>query len=170
MTKLLALDQSSRINGWAIFEDNKLISYGKFSLEDEEIEKRLIQLSKFICRVVKEKKIDEIALEDIQMQTSVGNNVKTFKVLAQVQGVVLFTAEMLGIPHTVVSAAAWKSTLGIKGKNRPEQKKNAQLYVEEHYHIKPTQDECDAICIGVHVSSKMVAAHKITNNGFDWSE
>ena len=40
--------------------------------------------------------------------------------------------------------------LNIKGKNRPEQKRNAQKYVNEKFNIKATQDECDAICIGVH--------------------
>ena len=64
-------------------------------------------------------------------------------------------------PVEAVLAGTWKSTLGIKGKTRPEQKQNAQKWVIATYGVKPTQDECDAICIG---------AHKIRSLGNDWGE
>ena len=52
-------------------------------------------------------------------------------------------------------AATWKSKLKIRGKSRPEQKKNAQKYIKENYNMEPTEDECDAICIGLaHIASK----------------
>lgn len=54
----------------------------------------------------------------------------------------------LNINHTSILAASWKSGLGISGRTRPEQKKNAQNYVVNKYEVTPTQDECDAICIG----------------------
>ena len=60
----------------------------------------------------------------------------------------------LEIPHTAVLAGTWKSTLGIKGKNRVEQKRNAKAFVNEKYNIKATQDEADAICIGTHMLTK----------------
>lgn len=54
------------------------------------------------------------------------------------------------MPHTTVLAATWKSYLGIKGRNRPEQKHNAQEYVENNHGIHATQDEIDSICIGLY--------------------
>lgn len=102
------------------------------------------------------------------MQSSVGNNVKTFKTLANVYGVVLETAVELNKSFVVVPSSTWKSSLKIKGKTRPDQKKNAQQFVENTYKIKATQDECDAICIGTHVCGKGAGA--ITKEeGFDWS-
>lgn len=89
------------------------------------------------------------------------NNVQTFKTLAEVFGVLSELFTELKIKHTPVLASSWKSTLGIKGKNRSEQKRNAQEYIVNKYGIKPTQDECDAICIG---------AHYIANSINDWSE
>jgi hypothetical protein len=62
-------------------------------------------------------------------------------------------------------ASSWKSTLGIKGRTRPEQKRNAQEFIQKTYNIKPTQDECDAICIGCHH-----LIHKVSNDSFDWSD
>lgn len=42
MSRLLALDQSSRITGWAVFENNALLAHGKFNLEGYETNERLV--------------------------------------------------------------------------------------------------------------------------------
>ena len=84
------------------------------------------------------------------MQSQV-NNVSTFKVLAEIFGV---TQEYLAehkYGYQIVSSNTWKSKLGIKGRTRPEQKKNAQQYVLDNYNKKVSQDESDAICIGASI-------------------
>jgi hypothetical protein len=70
----------------------------------------------------------------------------------------------LKLPYEVIASSSWKSTLGIKGRARAEQKKNAQIYVNTTYGIKATQDECDAICIGTHYTKKP------SDEGFDWAD
>ena len=82
------------------------------------------------------------------------NNVSTFKILAEVFGVIYELATELGLKTQAILAGTWKSTCGVKGKTRPEQKRNAQQFVIDTYNIKATQDECDAICIGYHVCKK----------------
>lgn len=150
--KILALDQASRISGWAIFEDNKLIEYGKIDLKsDDDIGIRLFQLRDKVLKLIQENNIEKVILEDIYMDGQRINNVQTFKVLAEVFGVLYELCVELGIPVEAVLAGTWKSSLDIKGKTRPEQKRNAQQYVINTYNIKPTQDECDAICIGAHI-------------------
>ena len=150
MSRLLALDQASKVTGWAIFEDGKLKSYGKISLDDLNTDIRLVQLRQGIQTLVTDYNIDEVIFEDIQQQNNVANNVQTFKVLAEVYGVVSELLQEIQIPHSTVLAASWKSTLGIKGRTRAEQKKNAQLYVEQNYGIHVIQDIADAVCIGTH--------------------
>ena len=150
MSRLLALDQASKCTGWAIFEDGKLEKYGKISLDDPNTDIRLVQLRQDIQTLVADYNIDEVIFEDIQQQNNVANNVQTFKVLAEVYGVVSELLQEIQIPHSTVLAASWKSTLGIKGKTRAEQKKNAQLYVEQNYGIHVIQDIADAVCIGTH--------------------
>ncbi len=145
---LLALDQSSRITGWSVFEDNKLIDYGKFTLDDTNIETRLLKFRNYVINLINKYKPDEVAYEDIQLQTNVANNVQTFKVLAEIYGVLSELLTEMHLPHTSVLSTSWKSTLGIKGKSRQEQKQNAQRYIIDKYKIKPTQDECDSICLG----------------------
>ena len=150
MSRLLALDQASKVTGWAIFEDGELKSYGKISLDDPNTDIRLVQLRQSIQTLVADYNIDEVIFEDIQQQNNVANNVQTFKVLAEVYGIVSELLQELQIPHSTVLAASWKSTLGIKGRTRAEQKKNAQLYVEQNYGIHVIQDIADAVCIGTH--------------------
>jgi hypothetical protein len=103
-------------------------------------------------------------MEDIQMDNAKTNNVQTFKILAEVFGVIAELLEEMNIPNSAVLAVSWRSGLGIKGKLRPEQKKNAQIYIENKYGIKPTEDEADAACIGTYYTLKGKASES-----FDWS-
>lgn len=148
--RLLALDQASRICGYAIFEDQQLIDSGTFTLKSDDIGERLVQYRQYLSNLTDKYEIDQVAFEDIQMQGQV-NNVQTFKVLAEVFGVTQeYLAEQNYFYH-IVSSNTWKSKLQIKGRTRPEQKKNAQAYVLEHYNKKVPQDEADAICIGASI-------------------
>ena len=150
--RILALDQSSRVSGWAIFDDGELVEYGKIDLSKEtQIGERLHKLRESIHKMINELNIDKVILEDIYMDGQKINNVQTFKILAEVFGVLFELCIALNIPVEAVLAGTWKSTLNIKGKTRPEQKREAQAWVLEHYNIKPSQDEVDAICIGSHI-------------------
>lgn len=160
MSNLLALDQSSRITGWSVFENAKLFDYGKFEFTDNDMSQRLLNIKTKVKELIQQYDINEVIFEDIQMQDNVANNVQTFKVLAQVQGMLLTLFAEMGIPYSIVLASQWKSTLGIKGRTRAEQKRNAQQYIIYKYGVKPTQDEADSICIG---------EHSIYQNQNDWS-
>ena len=102
--KILAIDQASRISGYAVFDDEKLIRFGKIQLDDEEVGPRLVDLRQAIKTLIEENQVDYVAFEDIQMQSSVGNNVKTFKVLANVFGVILELCEELKLKYEIVSS------------------------------------------------------------------
>ena len=165
MTKILALDQSSRITGWAVFEDDKLIDSGKFTVSDDDIGIRLVKIRKKVLELISQFEIDKVYFEDIQLQGNVTNNVQTFKVLAEVFGVIYETLKEIDMPNETVLAGTWKSKLGIKGARRDEQKRNAQVYVQNTYGKKVSQDESDAICIGAYA----VLNTPQTSDVFDWS-
>lgn len=167
--KLLALDQASHTSGYSIFYDDKLEAYGKFTFDDEDIGERLYKIREKVIELIDKYDINEVAFEDIQLQNNVGNNVKTFKILAEVFGIIYELVTEKKIPHTAVLAGTWKSSLGIKGKNRQEQKRNAKEYVIQTYGVKPTQDEADAICIGSHMTNKPKANITVVAD-HDWSD
>ncbi len=167
MSNILALDQASRVSGWAVFINGELKQWGHLTTNQEEVGDRLVAIRNFIVNKVQQWDIDTIAFEDIQLQSSVGNNVKTFKVLASVFGVVQMTAVELNKNYKVIPSVTWKSKLQIKGRTRLDQKKNAQQFVLQRYGIKATQDESDAICIGTCAGA---IKESVEERGFDWSE
>lgn len=143
---ILALDQSSHTTGWSIFKDNKLIDFGHFTYDYSDTGLRLAGIRNTIKILIDKYQPNHVIFEDIQEQ----NNIQTFKVLAEVYGVISELLSELQISHSSVLASQWKSTLGIKGRAREEQKRNAQKYVIDTYNLTPTQDEADSICIGTH--------------------
>lgn len=169
MSNLLAIDQASVTSGYAVFRDGNLVDYGKFTFNDDVIAERLVKIRAKVLELIAEHDIDEVAFEDIQMQGNVANNVQTFKVLSEVFGVISEVLQEKKMKYTVVMSGTWKSTLGIKGRTRPEQKRNAQEYVLQTYNIKAIQDVCDAICIGAHVLKRPGVGTTVTD-GFDWAD
>lgn len=127
-----------------------------------DIGKRLTYIRTKVWSLIEKHDIQKVVLEEIQLQSTVGNNVVTYKKLAYVQAIIIQLLDELKMPYEIVASSSWKSTLGIKGRARTEQKKNAQIYVNTIYGIKATQDECDAICIGTHYSKKP------SEEGTDW--
>lgn len=163
--KLLSLDQASRITGWAVFDNNILLDHGTFTTDNPDIGERLHRIREFVAQQIADYGIEYVAFEDIQLQRDKINNVQTFKVLAEVFGVIYELIIALELPYTIVHSQTWKSTCGIKGKTRDEQKRNAKEFVTNTYGIKATQDESDAICIGTHILKQLNK-----KPDFDWSE
>lgn len=165
---ILALDQSSKVTGYAIFTDGKLVQSGIINLTNSDLGIRLMQLREQITTFITDWQVDYVVYEDIQLQDIQGNKelgIKTFKVLAEVLGNVEELLTELKIPHEAVLAITWKSVVGIKGQKRPEQKKNAQLYVKANYGLEVSEDESDAICIGTYYLT-----YTRQNDVYDWSD
>lgn len=149
LNNILALDQASRTSGYAIFQEDKLIASGTFTYDDDNFSLRLVKIRNKVISLIEQYNINQILLEDIQLQGQT-NNVETYRKLAEVRGVLSELACEMKIPHEIIHSQTWKSTLGIKGRDRATQKRNAQAYVAQTYDKKVSQDESDAICLGAH--------------------
>ena len=164
MSKLLALDQSSKVTGYTVLEDGKIIKVSHFECVGDDVGDRLSQFRKKIIHLIEEYNIDEIVFEDIQLQDVNGNKetgIKTFKVLAEVFGVVYELLSERKIKNTAVLPIKWKAHFKIAGKGRAQEKKMAQSYVMNNYNIACTEDEADSLCIALY--------HFENSNVFDWS-
>lgn len=152
--RILALDQASITSGWAIFDNKNLISYGKWISDGKHSTERIGQTKYWVASMIAKWHPDLITLEDIQLQKfkdAEGNDeaaVVTFKKLAHLQGVLKNYFFESGIPYNVVSPSTWRTYSDIKGKQRTDKKRNAQLKIKKIYDIQVTQDEADAILIG----------------------
>ena len=160
--KTLALDQSLNNTGWAVFSDKELTSHGVIKIQkDGVLQDRLLSLVQEVSQLIESEDIGKVVIEDIQMQIDKetqqkvygeGNivNVSTFKTLAQVQGALLALFADKEVPSDIYHSSAWKSSCGIVGAHRQEQKRSAQVYIEKKYGVKAIQDTVDAICLGEH--------------------
>ena len=99
---MLALDQSSHATGWAIFQDEKLIEYGVIDLEEGDVGTRLVELKNKIMNLITKYNVNFVAFEDIQLQN---NNVVTFKVLAEVFGLIHYLVNSINIKYVIVPSA-----------------------------------------------------------------
>ena len=160
---IIALDQSTQLTGYAIFQDKDLIAHGVFS-PSGDYEHRIVKLRQWLLDKLEPLKPNvEVYFEDIQLQDLGGGSIgiTTFKKLAHVQGALIVTCIEEDVPYTIVPAATWRKTCGVKGRVRNEYKPAAQAHVLEKYGIQATEDEADAICIG---------EYGVKNFSLDWSK
>jgi hypothetical protein len=151
--RLLVFDQAVNTTGWAVFDDNALVQYGKFSSKGSTSEEKINFVKNKVRGMIVAWRADYIVLEDIQLQNFEDETVNTigvttFKSLAWLQGVLINLFYEMGAEYRLAHTGTWRKHCGIKGRSRADKKKSAQLLVEEFYGKKVSQDEADAICIG----------------------
>ena len=154
--KYLALDQSLNTTGWAIFEDYDLVDFGHFNISaNKPIEERLMKYSEKISEVFTwheavDDEVSYIFFEDIQSQ----QNLETYKKLAYVQAITIYWCANYYLKYSILGPSHWRRVLKEKykidfGKTRLEQKAAAQKFVKDHFDKYCTEDEADAICLGL---------------------
>ena len=144
LNRIIALDNATHITGWAIFDGNKLVSYGKYTVKSNETSDRILEMGDWLTNLLQQWEPNTIILEDIQQQS----NVSTFKTLAKLQGVLEYVSKKNNADYYIIPPATWKHNAGVTGRSRNDQKKSAQLIVQKLYNIQATQDESDAILLG----------------------
>lgn len=156
MAKILCCDQSTKLSGFAYFEDGKYIESGVIDMSKSKLEtaERSFEMAKSIWKLIKNYKPDCVILEDVQLQK---NNAKTMIILARLAGEIIGYAYAHNVKVHIVSPAAWRAKLeyrqGPKVK-REELKQQSIDYVKEHLGVELPEDESEACCLGI-------AAHKI---------
>jgi len=146
LKKLLALDQATTFLGFAVFEGHNIVDSGTVFFRGQPAIKRIALIRKWLNCKVHEENIDFVAMEDIQQQ----KNVKTFRVLAQLLGVLECYLFEKGIPYQIVHVKTWRKELGIVDTaNREKAKASTIAYIEKKYEMEHVEeDAADAICIG----------------------
>ena len=156
--RVLALDAATGVTGYAIFDDGDLVSYGTYKVDkDLSSEQRINSVKKWLQALINEIEPDFVGLENIQLQTFGSGNtfqVETYRVLANLQGVLIDTLFEACIDHDLVYVSQWRKYCDVgDGKGRENKKKQAQDKVKLWYKQDCTQDEADAICIGKYFCS-----------------
>lgn len=146
--KVLCLDQATVISGYSVFDNGVLKKYGILQVKNDKtpVFDRMKEMADMIENLIDDYQPDYIAIENTQLQFG---NVDVFRTLSQFQGVLIKMFLDKSIGFTIVNPSEWRKVCGIKGKARIEQKLNTQLFIKENYGLELTQDESDAVGIGV---------------------
>lgn len=148
--RVLAIDQSSRANGYSVFDDTELVTYGVYECTKDTPLERIVDISEWLINMIHLWKPDEVGFEETQYNSRTNHNV--FKLLSQVMGACMLTAAREETNVRTVLIATWRHHCGVKGRSRVDQKRSAQFLVKEWYDISVTDDESDAICLGKYFS------------------
>lgn len=149
MGVLLALDQSTRVSGYSVFEDGEYVCSGLIDKSKSELDTydRSFEMARDIWRVIKKYQPDYLVIEDVQNQT----NTQTVIVLARLAGMIIGYAEAHGIETHILLPSQWRRALAYKQGpkvKRAELKQQSIDFVKNKYGKKLTEDESEAICIG----------------------
>lgn len=159
--KVISMDQSTRVSGWAYFSDGEYITSGLIDMNKSKLntEERSFEMAKELWKVIKKYKPEHLILEDTQQQNG---NVKTVIILARLAGMVVGYAEAHRVKTHIILPSKWRAALEYKQGpkvKREELKRQSLNYVKENFGLELIEDEAEAVAIGA-------AAHKI----FDFSE
>ena len=167
VVRVLALDQATHISGWAIFDNEELVKFGKFqtSLADEM--GRCSEVKSWLISMINNWQPDFVGLEGIQFQTtSEGKHtmgVTVFETLAHLQGILMQTCYELGVKFEVCSTNTWRAHCGVKGRTRTDKKRSMQLLIKQWYDLSVSDDESDAIGIGKYYAEKGIKPKLVEN-------
>lgn len=168
--RILALDAATGVTGYAVYDNDVLVSYGTYKTDSsKELTERINEVKKWLQAMIKEIEPDFLGIENVQLQTygkgSTQLQVKTYNALARLQGVLLDTCFEECIDCDLAYAVEWRKYCGVgEGVGRENKKKQAQDKVKIWYNQDCTQDEADAICIGKYF------CHVLKNNKSSWGE
>lgn len=164
--RVLSLDQSTRLSGYCLFEDNKYVCSGVVDMSKSKLAtpERSFEMAKALWKIIKKYKPEHLIIEETQQQ----NNVKTVIILSRLQGMIIGYAEAHGVKTHILLPSQWRAALGYtQGPKvkREELKKQSIDYVSKNFGMDLTEDECESICINE-------AAHRIYNFSEDdlWAE
>lgn len=160
--KVLALDQSTRITGYSVFDDAHYVTSGVINLQKiEDTGERSKQMGLEICKLIEDNKPDELIIEEVAMQS----NVDTLKKLARIQGMAIGFATAHDIPTHILEPARWRAALNYKQGpkvTRKELKQQSRDFVKNVLGLNiKSEDENEATAINE-------AAHRIYGWADDW--
>lgn len=164
--RTLALDQASKVTGYAIFDDTKLIKYGTFTTSSDDDIERFTMIRAWLLSMIVSWKPDYIGLEGIQFQEEGSGQkmgVTVFQTLARLQGILMITCHDNKVPFEICPTNTWRHSCGVKGKTRTDKKRSMQLLVQQWYGVKVSEDEADAIGIGHHLVGYIQKNTTVTN-------
>lgn len=147
----MAIDGSTELVGWAIFEGRKRIDSGTYKSVSGDIEKRMESIRFFIDSQIKLYGVHDLILEDIHLTyRNRLPQVHVYRALAMIRGVLCVVAVQNKCDIYFLIPNEWRSELSIKcgGRNTREDSKSSALeYISQFTKREIGIDEAEALAI-----------------------
>lgn len=162
VTRVIALDQATKITGYAVFDNQQLVKYGVFevTLENEIARDNVMKM--WLINMIENWEPDIIGIEGIQFQTTINGQhsmgITTFETLARLQGILMEACFEKKVKYEICPTNTWRAHCKVKGRTRADKKASTKALIKEWYDIKVTEDEADAIGIGKYLAESVAPA------------
>ena len=152
MSKVLALDASTRSTGFAIFKDKELLVCNCITASSTDLYKRIHKMTDCILTIVEQMNIDKIVMEEVIPDHS--KNTNTFRALMYLQALIYIELhdKFPNFQIEMIYPSSWRSVCRIEDgrSSKREQKKQKDIdFANKTYNLSLTNDDiADSVCIG----------------------
>ncbi len=150
MTRFISLDPSSTFTGWAVFQDEGLVAWGKVDMTKVEYHSRFSIMIENLKCLVQKYGIQEIAIEDVSFAWRSKFRVRNIAGLQIIFKSIQKWAKGVNLPLVAYNPATWKN--GVVGHVHVS-KEITKVNILLRFSRIPsnlTEHEYDAIGIGVY--------------------
>ena len=164
-TRVLAIDQATKVSGYSIYDNGVLVKYGTFETTQDTTIEKMQAVRNWLINMIHSWKPDYVGIEGIQLQENkdARMGVTTFEALARLQGCLMLTCYDLNIPYEICPTNTWRAHCKVKGQSRTDKKRSMQLLTKKWFDVTVNEDEADAIGIGKYMAEVIVRNTQIVN-------
>jgi len=150
MTRFLALDPSSTVSGWAVFDDDRLVAWGKIDTKKVDYSFRFQFIINELVHLVQQYDFQEIAIEDVKFAWHGTNRNRNIAGLQIVFRSIQEWAKGLGLGLAAYNPATWKN--GVVGSSHATKETTKENLCFRFPRLPRglTEHEYDALGIGVY--------------------
>jgi len=150
MTRFIAIDPSSTVTGWSVFQDQGLVAWGKLDATKVEYSFRFQFIVNELVRLARKYGFQEVAIEDVKTAWHSKNRQRNIAGLQIVFTSIQKWAERNKIPLAAYNPATWKNAVVGHVHATKEETKTNIWYRFPRIPDDLTDHEYDAIGIGVY--------------------
>lgn len=159
--KIVGIDSSTKSTGLSFFENGNLSFYTCLDFhKTKDVDDRTRQMIGALDFELKKLDPDSVFVEAQWVKRNVQTTIK----LAYIVGAIKHICMEIGTGCNTTLPSQWRKAMGIKGKNRPDDKDLAVQYVKNKYDIDVNDDVAEAICIGEYACEEMAELETIAQD------
>lgn len=169
---IISIDASTKASGYAVFTDGRLVESGVIKASSKDVIARIKKEASELLAIVNKYQPNKVHIEEI-LPEDVKHNQAVFKSLIYLQAALVLGLHSMNIDYELWVASSWRKLCKIKtgpGITRDRLKAAAMALVKTEFQKDVSDDEADAICIGIAALRKDNQKTQWTSSTFDFGQ